>query len=302
LAGETVTEEVAGPLAFGEQVEYAFDASGDFSESGLHLVKAYTSEMNDTDVSNDTAYRAVLNSDCIPAASCDNGHEIKAIQLGDINNETGCSEDGYGDYVTMSTDLDVNSLNEFTISASYGNQFVKVWIDFNDDFVFGIDEVVSVFEIADGEGAGNYTQVEDLIIPENANLGEHLMRVKLSWIIPIEDDGACDDIVQGGETEDYMVNIVQPIGIGSLVLQNAEMMVADMGNNHFRVEMKNTDLQQPLRIDVHNTLGQCVNYNRVQNINGVYSYDIDMSYAQKGMYIIRFGTDEIGKVRKIMVK
>lgn len=302
LGDETVTELVDGPLAFGAQLSYTFDAQGDFSESGLHYVMAYSSADGDSDLMNDTAFRAVLNSDCIPAASCANGHEIKQVQLGTMNNETGCSENGYGDYVTMSTDLDVNSLNELTLSASYGNQFVKVWIDFNDDFVFDTDEVVSSFEMADGQSGGSYTQVEDLVIPENAHLGEHLMRVKLSWIIPIGDDEACADISQGGETEDYMVNIVQPVGFGEAPLQDAEMIIADLGNNQFRVTMKTNEWEKPLRLDVHNTMGQCVIYNRVQKSNGIYTYDIDMSYAQKGIYIIRFGSDDYGKVRKFVVK
>jgi hypothetical protein len=57
-----------------------------------------------------------------------------------------------------------------------------------------------------------------------------------------------------------------------------------------------------MRIDVHNTMGQCVLHNRVAKHGSTYTYDLDMSYAQKGMYIIRFGSDEYGKVRKILVK
>jgi len=202
----------------------------------------------------------------------------------------------------MSTDLDINSINDFTIGASYGNQFTKVWIDFNDDFVFDADEVVSSFEIADGQHAGSYEQTEELVIPDGINLGEHLMRIKLSWLAPIEDDGACDDITNGGETEDYMVNIVQPVGIANHPVFEGEMTVADMGNNQFRVLMETEDSTEPLRIDVHNTMGQCVLHNRVIKNGDSYSYDIDMSYAPKGMYIIRFGSDDYGKVRKIMVK
>jgi len=40
----------------------------------------------------------------------------------------------------------------------------------------------------------------------------------------------------------------------------------------------------------------------VPNINGQYTYDIDMSYAQPGVYIIRFGSDTYGKIKKIIVK
>lgn len=300
--GMMTTETVSGPLAFGESTDYTFSETADLSASGVHFFKAFTSLSGDVDMANDTSFRYVLNTDCIPDASCANGHEIKRVQIGTIDNESGCSDNAYGDYLDQMTDLDVNSINEFTISASYGNQFVKVWIDFNDDFVFGADEVVSAFEVADGQSAGDFTQTEDLIIPENAMLGEHLMRVKLSWIVPIEDDGACDDISQGGETEDYMVNIVQPVGIADLAISDADFRVANLGNNQFKVLMTTEDWNEPLRIDVHNTMGQCVLHNRVAKNGNSYTYDLDMSYAPKGMYIVRFGSDEYGKVKKIVVK
>lgn len=302
LAGSITTETVAGPLAFGETTDYIFNATADLSDPGIHYLKAYTSLNGDVDLSNDTAFRIVLNSDCIPSGNCANGHEIKRVQLGTIDNETGCSENAYGDYLDQMTDLDVNSLNELTISASYGNQFVKVWIDFNDDFVFGADEVVSSFEIADGENAGEFSQTEDLIVPETAMLGEHLMRIKLSWLVPIDDDGACDDLTESGETEDYLVNIVQAVGMADFAISNADLRIADLGNNQFKVMMQTQEWDEPLRIDVHNTMGQCVLHNRVAKEGDTYTYDLDMSYAQKGLYIVRFGSDEYGKVRKIVVK
>lgn len=300
--GMVVSEVVGGPIAFGETLEYVFAETANLSDLGLHHIMAYTSLTGDTDMNNDTTHKLVVNSDCIPMANCANDHEIARIQLGTIDNETGCSENGYGDYVNQITELTNNASHEFTMSASYGNQWVKVWIDFNDDFVYDDDEVVAGFKMADGQGSGDYTQTEELVIANNANLGEHLMRVKLSWIIPIGDGDACNDIAEGGETEDYMVNILSYVGLEEAPLQNAEMIVANMGNNQFRVMMKSTETNEPLRIDLHNTMGQCLLHNRVVKINDTYTYDIDMSYAKPGLYIIRFGTDEYGKVRKILVK
>ena len=301
--GNTVTEVVPGPVSFGEQLSYTFNDQGDFSEGGVHYVTAYTSQANDSDLSNDTSYRTVLNSDCIPSGTCSGGHDIQLFQLGSINNESACSENGYGDYVGMSTELFTNSTNDLTISTGYGNQFVKVWIDFNDNFVFDEDEVVvDNFEIADGQNAGSYTETMSLSIPNGATLGEHLMRAKLSWLIPIGDDEACSDIAESGEIEDYMVNILQFVGLNTEPLVDAEMIVANLGNNHFRVSLKSSELTKPLRIDLHNTMGQCLVHNRIPNINGTYTYDIDMSYAKPGVYIIRLGSDSYGKIKKIFVK
>jgi hypothetical protein len=301
--GSTITEVISESIAFGEQVSYTFNAQGDFSADGMHFISAYTSQTSDSALTNDTSYRIVLNSNCIPSASCDGGHAFQLFHLGSINNESGCSDNGYGDYVGMSTDLVTNSSNDLTITTGYGNQFVKVWIDFNDNFVYDEDEVVvDNVKIANGEAAGTYTETLALDIPQGANLGEHLLRAKISWLNPMEDDEACDDIMEAGEVEDYMVNILQNVGIATSPIQDAEMIVANMGNNHFRVMMSTTEYQKPLRIDLHNTMGQCLVHNRVPNVNGHYTYDIDMSYAQPGVYIIRLGSDTYGKIKKIIVK
>ncbi len=300
--GTQVTESLSGTVQMGETHEFTFSQTVDMSVFGVHNMQAFTSLNNDIDMNNDTVNQVVVNSNCLPASNCGGGHAIELFQLGTIANVSECSANGYGDYVNLSTDLDVNSSNDFTLSTGFGNQYVKVWIDFNDDFTFGSDEVVSGFIVGAGQGAGNYTVTNNLVIPAGANLGEHLLRVKLSWILPIGDEDACEDILEGGETEDYMVNVILPIGIEPTPVQNAEMSVTSMGNNHFRALLVTEEYEKPLRIDVHNAMGQCVIHNRVVKANGNYTYDIDMSYAPKGVYIVRFGTDDYGKVRKIVVK
>jgi hypothetical protein len=49
-------------------------------------------------------------------------------------------------------------------------------------------------------------------------------------------------------------------------------------------------------------MGQKLVENRVENVNGKYVYRLDLSYAQPGAYIIRLGSAQYGKVKKILVK
>ncbi|OYT16746.1 MAG: hypothetical protein B7C24_06140 [Bacteroidetes bacterium 4572_77] len=300
---EGISEQITSNLASGEQMNHTFGSSADLSNPGAHYLTSYTSLNGDTDLNNDTTHRVVINSNCIPSGNCGDGHAIQLFQLEDIHNETACSENGYGDYSGIKTDISVNNFTQhfLTINTGYGNQFVKVWIDFNDNYVFDADEVVvDNFEIADGQAAGDYTETMEMIFPDNAPLGEHLMRAKISWLIPIDD--ACSDIVEAGETEDYMVNLMLHVGLETPSLADAEMTLANLGNNQFRVVMNNSNTQEPLRLDIHNTLGQCVLHNKVVKMDGQYSYDIDMSYAKPGLYIVRFGTDKYGKIHKFIVK
>ena len=59
--------------------------------------------------------------------------------MADISNpDSGCSPDGYGDFTELSTELAQGQTVPVTITTGYSNQYIKAWVDFNDDLVFGL--------------------------------------------------------------------------------------------------------------------------------------------------------------------
>ena len=151
-------------------------------------------------------YEVKANVLCTPSMDCSYNDGFQLVQVGDINNPSGC--EGYGDFMDLSTDLEQGSNNQMTVTTGYGDQHVKVWIDYNDDLDFTSDEVViDNYVIAPGQAAGSYTETIDFVIPENATVGEHILRAKANWSGDVPAD-ACDE-TQYGETEDYMVNIIE---------------------------------------------------------------------------------------------
>ena len=151
-------------------------------------------------------YEVKANVLCTPSMNCDYNDGFQLVQIGDINNPSGC--EGYGDFMNLITDLEQDSNNQLTVTTGYGDQYIKVWIDFNDDLDFSSDEVVvDNYVIAPGQGSGSYTETIALSIPENANLGQHILRAKANWSGDVPAD-ACIETTYG-ETEDYMVNIVE---------------------------------------------------------------------------------------------
>jgi GEVED domain-containing protein/CARDB protein len=296
-----VTEQVPGPLTSNDKINYTFSQSGDFAAIGNHLLSSYTSLPDDSDRYNDTTSVVITKNMCQPEADCSAGDGIFLFKLGTIDNATECSPNGYGDYTDLITELETNSTNNLTITTHYGDQYVKVWIDFNDNFVFENNEVVVDNElIAAGSGSGNFSLTMPLVIPVGTNLGHHLMRAKSNWNAPVPPD-ACEG-TQYGETEDYMADIVLSIGVEELPLQNTEMIVKTLGNNKFQISMKDTEINEVLVVNLINVMGQKLIENKVENINGIYSYDLDMSYAKPGAYIIRLGNQQYGHVKKIIVK
>lgn len=299
--GVPVTEQIAESLELGSTYEYTFSATADLSEIGYHDLIVATSLSGDANISNDSATSIIINSLCQPELMCEQGVGIFVLELGSINNDTGCDPDGYGNYTNLSTNLSQGSSNDLTITTGYGNVYVKVWIDFNDNFVFDPDEVVvNDYVIASGQGAGSYTETMPLDIPDNASLGEHLLRVKTNYNEAVPED-ACESTMFG-EAEDYTVNITLSTGIRLQDFEPNELIILNKGNNQFVASFNAVHLKETLIVSVHNLQGQRIINNRMQNVNGRYEYDFDMSYAAPGIYLLRLGSNTFGKVKRFIVR
>ena len=187
------------------------------------------------------------------------------------------------------------------MTTGYGNQYVRVWIDFNDDFVFSLDElVVDNYVIQVGGAAGTWTETMQLIVADDANLGEHIMRAKTNWNAPVPDD-ACEE-TQYGETEDYRVNIVESLGVDDSVLSSSEFRIISLDNNQFNVSLT-TIYNEDISFSVYNVSGQVIVYNNISKNSQKYIYDLDMSYAAAGIYLVKMGNSVIGyRLGKIIVK
>ncbi len=301
LDGAVVTEQVPGPLTMDTPVTYTFSQTGDFSTLGTYLLSSYTSLPGDADYFNDTSTVVIENSMCQPTSNCTDGDGFYLFELEAINNVTGCASNGYGDYTYLSAELANNTVNDLTVTTHYGSQYIKVWIDFNDNFLFEANEVVvDNYVIANGQGGGVYTETMPLTIPDGVITGQHIMRAKSNWNSPVPEN-PCHGTTYG-ETEDYTANVVLYIGVEDIPLNNTDMVVKSFGNNRFEISLETSETAETLIINLHNVLGQKLVENRVENINGRYVYDLDLSYAKPGAYIIRLGTSQYGKVKKIIVK
>jgi len=296
-----VTEQVPGPLGMDGSLSYTFNQTANLFNFETYNFASYTSLPNDANNNNDTTYKQVTNSLCQPDSDCTDGDGLYYFSIRDLENTTDCSDNGYGDYTDMVAVLEQQETYVLTVTTHYGSQFVKVWIDFNDNFVFEDDEIlVDNVVIAPGQNGGVFTETIDVTIPETANLGEHMMRAKTNWNSNVPND-ACEG-TNYGETEDYKANIVLYTNLDNIPLSKAEMRIKTKNNNQFEISLNSVELTEDLKINVHNVLGQKLVENWVKNVNGKYTYNLDMSFAEKGAYIIRLGNSKYGKVSKIIVK
>ncbi len=137
---------------------------------------------------------------------CEWNDYIDDFSIGDLNHTgTGCNG-GYNvsDYTTMTVDLAQGS--NYTWTAELGNaNYLAIWFDTNNDGTF--DETECLYTSADHVPT---SATGTITIPATASLGEHRLRIRLSYQDPaILPSQACTQFVYG-EAHDYTVNVNLP--------------------------------------------------------------------------------------------
>ena len=213
-------------------------------------------------------YEVRENVLCTPSMNCDYNDGFQLFQLQDIDNSSGC--EGYGDFTSLSTNLEQGNDYELTVTTGYGDQYIKVWIDYNDDLDFTEDEVViNNYIIAPGVAGGVYTETISFTIPEDAVLGQHIMRAKANWAgdVPVD---ACVETTYG-ETEDYSVVIVESsLGIIENTFPENPIIYPNPTNGNVSIDLRKN--YNNVIIKLNDILGrkiieQSYNQGRVFNLN-----------------------------------
>jgi len=300
--GATVAETLVGTLVAGTTTTHVFAATADLSAAGNHTIVARTNLSGDTNPNNDELSKTVFNGViiCEPSEDCSFGDGFTNVTIEEIDNDSGC--EGYADFTNLAATLEPGSSYDFTVTTGYGDQNVRVWIDFNDDGIFDTSEtVVPNFVIAPGAAAGTYTETVTLTIPGSVATGnQHRMRVKSSWQAPVPDD-ACEE-TQYGETEDYSANM-GVLGIEDPSIANAEFLVVTNPNNQFDITLTTT-FDGVASIAIYNVLGQTLAFNNLEKQGDKFVYQLDMSYAAPGVYFVKMGDQASNtfKTAKIIVR
>jgi hypothetical protein len=298
--GSIVVESFSGTVNAEEEVIFDFATQADFTALGSYTIVAGSSLVGDQEASNDESTVVVENVLCQPSMNCSFGDGFQLFAVTDINNPSACEE--YGDFTAQVANLEQGSTNELTVTTGYGDQFVSVWIDFNDDSDFSTDElVVDNFVIASGQAGGTYTETMDLIVPATAAIGAHRMRAKANWNAPVPND-PCEE-TSFGETEDYTANI-GVLGLSDIAINSSELLVSSIDNKIFEV-MLTSSFNDIIYAGIYNILGQQIAVKTTQrNEDNGYKFSIDMSSSAPGVYIVKVGAlgSISSKSERIIVK
>jgi hypothetical protein len=126
---------------------------------------------------------------------------VEAVQ----NYGSGCANlngNGWSEYYSLGPAILIpGNIHTFTMATGYSNQYVNIWIDFNDDLTLTSDEII----LADFYMAMVGTLYDvDVTIPANAVPGQHGMRAMAVYASVFTDP--CGAYYYG-EAEDYTVII-----------------------------------------------------------------------------------------------
>lgn len=145
---------------------------------------------------------------CVPEYNngCGAGDGFTDFAVAEIENYgSGCANlngNGWSQYLELGPAVLFPGIShDFIMQTGYDNQFVTIWVDFDDDEIFESDEII-LFDFS-MENAGQFYTAA-VTIPPDATLGLHYMRARTNW------QGSCDDPCEAyayGEAEDYYVFI-----------------------------------------------------------------------------------------------
>lgn len=144
---------------------------------------------------------------CTPANSnCSQNDYIGSVAIGAFTKISNCSPGGYIDYSDSVAPAVIypGPLNVAVSVGPGGTQHVAAWIDFDRNGSF---EAGEFFYIGTGNGVTISQQIQ---IPANVTGGVTRMRIRVQFNAIFTAGQACSNFLYG-ETEDYAVNIDNPV-------------------------------------------------------------------------------------------
>ena len=293
----SVSENVVGPLDAGTSISYTFSTLGNFSMDGTYTVVAETLLASDSDMTNNSFQREVLNSACYTRTNDtentigpDIGVTTSIINMDqnavitDVNLTLNIEHTWDADLeVKLIAPDGVTEIILFEDIGSNGDNFTNTVLD---------DDASTV--ISDGEApfTGSFSPTGSLSDLNGLLSGG-------DWTLYINDDADGD----GGTLLDWSIQICTEASLSvSDNKLDGEFKILNKGNNQFEVSLANTSSFNDLDLNVYNMVGQTLLWKTIKNTSGFYSYTIDMSRASTGVYLVRLGNNSNATIKRIVVE
>lgn len=203
--GAEVVETVAETINSGENLAYTFSTTADLSSVGFYEIEACAHLTGDENTENDCTTETVehIAESYCDASTATEEEYIANVLCGTIDNSSEW-QNGVADYTDHSCNIGAGTFKEITVTNGAPNPYDKVyaWVDWNDDFEFEIGGDEEFILAGDSEGTHF---IGSIVVPEDAPLGDHRMRVRMNYSSTPE---PCGNATYG-EVEDYTITVVE---------------------------------------------------------------------------------------------
>ena len=305
---EIATEMFSGTIAAGTTESYPFTVQADLGVDGqTYEIFATTLLSGDSNTDNDSSTIMVTNSVqlCEPVSDCagfDDG--VTMLQLADQDIDVNCGPTGYSDDrdIIFTFDPDGPGGLDGVLQMGFNDSIFAIWIDVNDNGVFESGEVVASEQVASANTDFAFTLDLSAFTVEEL-LGEHTMRVRG------EDESTAGDVLDPcgdlafGRTNDYTAFFDPALNVNEEVFEASDLVISTLDNNIFDINFI-TPFDGRTAISVFNLAGQRLVYNNLTKEGNQFNYNLDMSYAAAGVYLVQFDAIDGGSpiTKKIIVK
>lgn len=297
--GTPVIETIAASLLPETTTSYTFNTLGDFSLDGTYSLVAGTMLSNDLNVSNNSTQLEVVNSPCNTSTNNTqmpigpNSDTVTEsvinipdnVLISDVNVTLNIEHTYNGDLeVRLLAPDGITEVVLFSRVGGSGDNFTNTVLD--DDASTNIDFVNAPFTgVFRPQGA-----LSDFIGLQSIG----------NWRLSITDNADAD----GGTLLNWSIQLCSDASLS--VPDNNDLMkdftILNKGNNQFEISLTTNSIQENLDLKIYNMLGQTLLWKTLKNESGTYSYDLDMSYAPTGIYIVRLGENQYSVMGRLVVE
>lgn len=288
INGAIVRDTFITSLPTNTEALFEFTETYDFSTIQSHTIKIFAELVKDENPTNDTILKTIEHFNCNPTSDCFFGDNIIYFQIGSKVHNSTCEFEGYGNFTDEIFEVGVGATEKIIIEVEETSHQLSVWIDFNNNLVFEINERILTNYFYSNRGEIQLT------IPNNATVGQHLMRVRSRWEGP--SDAPCT-AYDYGETHDYTVNVIDPNNMYEIEGQNKYNVYVANGTAFVT---SNLTSNFETSVELLNGLGQVIATEIVppsQNINTT----INVRNLAKGVYYIKINENNNTQVVPVLV-
>ncbi|RZS99397.1 proprotein convertase P-domain-containing protein [Aquimarina brevivitae] len=295
--GSLIIETFTGTLNPGATQNYTFTQTADFSTAGTYEVVATSLLEGDSRADNDAFTKSISNF------TCTEFENTTAVAIVDNTTVTSIIDSNLDEIVediivrvniehTFNQDLIIKLIapdnQEVILSNRNGSS--------SDNFQNTIFSDSAADPIASGTGPFIGTFRPDTPLSDLTGLS-----TLGQWTLSVQDNAGADT----GQIVDWSISFctAPPLSTGENLDPNSDLIIVYKENNQFEIRFESESISSQLDMDVFNLSGQRLLNYRLDKEGKGYFYNLDMSYAASGVYLVRLKDKQNrSKVKRLIVK